>query len=188
MTIIVGIDSGASGAIALLDSDTGELLAVDDMPVDKVQTGKHVRSRLNRNRTLELLHRARGAQAFVERPDYRPMRQTNKATGQTEERQIGSAGAGSFGEHYGGVTMAAAAAGMSITEVRAGAWKKSIGASGDKDTVRRRSQELWPAQAHRFSRKKDDGRGDACLLAYYGMLTLRGKFHVDRESDAEVAD
>ena len=37
--MIVGVDPGAAGAVAYL-SDAGELLAVDDMPVDKVQVGK----------------------------------------------------------------------------------------------------------------------------------------------------
>src|ERR1700723_2552305 len=116
MSVVVGIDSGAGGAIAFLDGDTNELLLVEDMPVDRTQVGKSVRSRVSRPRLLALLLRARGAAGFVERPIGFPLRQTNKATGRTESRQPGAAGMLAMGENYGCVVMGCTAAEIGLTE------------------------------------------------------------------------
>lgn len=180
--IVCGIDSGAQGAVAFLDSDTGDLLLVEDLPIDRVQVGKHARSRVARRRLLDLLLQARGAAVFVERPEGRPLRQTNKKTGMTETRQPGAAGMMSMGENYGSVIMGCTAADMSVTEVRPGTWKRSISVPAAKDDARRRATELFPSFADRFTRVKDDGRSEACLIAYYGSLVLKGRFH------AEAAD
>ena len=170
--IIIGIDTGSKGAIAFFDTDTNTLLDVMDMPIDRVQSGKHVRSRVARGALLDVLHRARGAVVFIERPEGHPMRQTNKATGQTELRQVGAAGMLAFGESYGCAIMGCTAAGMSITEVRPGQWKRAIGLGAAKDDVRRRCSELFPTHAAKFSRKMDDGRADAAALAYYGARVM----------------
>jgi crossover junction endodeoxyribonuclease RuvC len=175
MSIVCGIDVGASGAIALIDSDTNELVFVEDMPIHRVQIGATLRSRIDRVSLLGVLTRARGASVFVERPDYRPMRQTDKATGRTVERQMGTAGAGAFGESYGCVLMGCTAAAMSLTEMRSGQWKRAMSFGASKDDIRRRMQELFPSQATLFARKKDDGRADATGLALYGVRWLRGE-------------
>ena len=185
MGIVCGIDVGSAGAIALIDSDSGELLLVEDMPIHRVQTGKTLRSRVDRVSLLGILMRARSASVFVERPDYRPMRQTNKQTGQTENRQMGSAGAGAFGESYGCVLMGCTAATMVLTEMRAGLWKRAMSFGASKDDIRRRMQELFPSQAALFARKKDDGRADAVGLALYGVRSLRGEI---RNGAALAAD
>lgn len=177
MSVVVGIDVGASGAIAYIDADSHALLHLEDMPIHKVQIGSTLRSRVDRARLLSFLAHARCAPVFVERPDYRPMRQTNRATGQTESRQIGSAGAGAFGESYGCVLMGTTAAGMSLTEVRAGSWKRALSCGASKDDMVRRAQEIWPTWAKSFVGVRDgkmDGRAEACLIALYGARTLKG--------------
>jgi crossover junction endodeoxyribonuclease RuvC len=47
-------------------------------------------------------------------------------------------------------------------------WQKAVGARGGKDASRARAAELFPAYAANFTRKKDDGRADAALIAWYG--------------------
>lgn len=181
MTICVGVDPGANGAIAFIDIDSGELLMVEDMPVDKTQTGKHVRSRVARGRLLEIMYRAKGATVFTERPEGRPMKSTNKKTGQIETRQPGAAGMLSLGENYGNILMSCTAAEMAVTEIRPGQWKSKLSVSASKDDAIRRASELFPSHTHLLARKKDDGRAEAILLAYYGMLSLRGRFHADTD-------
>lgn len=172
--IVVGIDPGIQGAIAFLDSETDELIFVQDMPIDKVQTGKHVRSRINRPALLKILMQARGAVVFTERPEGHPMRQTNKQTGQTEQRQVGAAGMLAFGENYGCIIMACTAADMRLTEIRPGQWKRAMSFGSSKDDVRRRIQELYPPWAVHFELKKHDGRAEAVGIARYGVKTLGG--------------
>ena len=47
-------------------------------------------------------------------------------------------------------------------------WKRLMGLSSDKDASRQKASRLFPGAAAQWSRKKDDGRAEAALLAYYG--------------------
>ena len=47
-------------------------------------------------------------------------------------------------------------------------WQKVVEVRGGKDGARLRAIELFPAYASLFARKKDDGRADAALIAWYG--------------------
>lgn len=55
-------------------------------------------------------------------------------------------------------------------------WKKSMLADmgADKDLARLRAQQLFPKSAGLFTRKKDDGRAEAVLMAEYGRRLLSG--------------
>lgn len=172
--IVVGCDPGSSGAIAFLDVDTNALLAVHDIPIDKVQVGKHMRSRINRPKLLHILYQARGAAVFTERPEARPMRGTNKQTGQTTLRQPGAMGMMTLGENYGTLLMGLTAAEMALTEVRPGIWKKAMSVSASKDDARRRAEELFPYMINTFARKMDSDRAEAAILGLYGIRVLKG--------------
>src|SRR5262249_15174798 len=52
------------------------------------------------------------------------------------------------------------------TRVRPGVWKRALGLSGDKEQACLRAMNLYSAANLR--RKKDHGRAEALLLAYYG--------------------
>jgi len=175
VSVVCGIDPGAGGAVAFLDGDTDGLLLVEDMPVDRTMVGGHARSRVSRPRLLALLMRAKGSSAFTERPEGRPLRQTDRATGQTVLRSPGAAGMLSMGENYGTIIMACTACEMPLTEVRPGVWKRALSVPAAKDDARRRAAELWPAWAGHFALKKSDGRAEAALLALYGVRVLRGE-------------
>lgn len=173
--IIVGIDPGASGAIAILDAETEQLLLVEDMPVDKTRVGNTDRLRVARPALFALLSRAAGAYGFSERPEARPIRFKDKKTGQTQTRQPGAAGMFAFGETYGCIVMGCTCANIRLTEVRPGIWKKELSIPASKDDARRRAAELFPNFAQLFARVKDDGRAESALIALYGARSLRGK-------------
>ena len=172
-SLVIGVDPGAKGAVAFL-TPQGDLLAVEDVPVDTVKVGKHSRSRLSRHRLLALLSGAKDAAAFFEQPEYRPMRRLNPATGASEPATMGVSGAGAFGEVCGGIAMALVASGAALIEVRPGAWKAAVGLKAGKDDARRMAANLFPAQAALFARVKDDGRAEAALIGWYGARELRG--------------
>lgn len=53
-----------------------------------------------------------------------------------------------------------------LVRMRASEWKKIMGLIGkDKDASRLLATELWPNQADKFKRKKDDGLAEAALIA-----------------------
>lgn len=176
--MVCGVDPGVAGAIAVVDltpDGAAAIISVYDMPVDKVERGGHTRSSVNRFQLLGVFQRYTGVAVITERPDFRPMRTTNKRTGVDEFRQVGAAGMGSFGISYGVVLMGTTACGMPLTEISPGAWKRAMGVKGDKDDSRRRAMELFPAWSGLFQRKKDDGRAEATLLALYHAQRLRGE-------------
>jgi crossover junction endodeoxyribonuclease RuvC len=45
---------------------------------------------------------------------------------------------------------------------------KAMGIRAGKDGSRERAMQLFPQYSNMFSRKKDDGRSDAALIAKYG--------------------
>lgn len=171
--LVVGIDVGLEGAIAFLNDDG--LLGIEDMPVDRVTVGEKVRGRISDVRLLHVLSSGVGAQAFIERPEGRPMRSRDKMTGQTVLRQPGAAGMLSLGESFGITRCACVAQRMSVTEIRPGEWKRGMGVPGDKDEARRRAAEMFPNFARMFALKKWDGRAEAALMALWGLRRIRGR-------------
>lgn len=171
--LIVAIDPGATGAIAFLDT-TGNLLGVEDIPVDRISVGKHSRSRVAIPKLLALLGQARGAYGVIEQPTYRPMTRPNAQTGVPETAAMGVAGAGAFGETYGCLITACVACGLSLDEVRPGVWGKAIGLKGGKDDARRMAGNLFPGLSSLFARVKDHNRAEAALIGFWKARVLRG--------------
>lgn len=169
--LIVGIDCGAEGAVAFMAAD-GTLLHIDDMPVDKVQQGKFLRSRIAPSRLLTILGGAHGAYAVIERPEGFPIVTRNKATGRKENIQPSAKNMLSFGEMFGITLCACVAAGLDVTEIGPGAWKRTMSLPANKDEVRRIAALRFTAWAGAFARKRDDGRAEAAFLALYGQRQL----------------
>jgi hypothetical protein len=59
-------------------------------------------------------------------------------------------------------------AGVPTNEVPPATWKKHFGLSTDKDASRAYASSVFPDQSNLWARKKDDGRAEAALIAYYG--------------------
>ena len=58
------------------------------------------------------------------------------------------------------------------TAVRPGVWKRRLGLGADKEQSRLRAQQLFPGADLR--RKRDHGRAESLLLAYWGWRTAAG--------------
>jgi len=72
-----------------------------------------------------------------------------------------------FGRGVGMVEGVLAALHVPTDYVTPQQWQKAVGARDGKDGNRQRAAELFPAYAHLFARKKDDGRADAALMAWW---------------------
>jgi crossover junction endodeoxyribonuclease RuvC len=155
--IILGIDPGLSGALALYDTAEGSV-EVFDMPVlELVRNGKKKREVSAQALANQLAGRNVKA-AFLER--------VNAMPGQ------GVTSVFSFGRSLGIVEGVLAAYDIPTTLVTPQAWQKAVGQRAGKDGSRERVMQLFPAQVDLFQRKKDDGRSDAALIAYYGAKSL----------------
>jgi crossover junction endodeoxyribonuclease RuvC len=151
--IILGIDPGLSGALALYTT-SDQTVEVFDMPVlELVRNGKK-KGEVSAQALANLLAGRGIKAAFLER--------VNAMPGQ------GVTSVFSFGRSTGIVEGILAAYDIPTTLVTPQAWQKAVGQRAGKDGSRERAMQLFPAQADLFQRKKDDGRSDAALIAYYG--------------------
>ena len=146
---ICGVDPGKTGALAIVDTD-GRLIDVMDMP----------------DATGAALGAAIGAlladwsphtidQAWVEEVHAMPKQ--------------GVTSSFNFGANFGAIGGALGALGIPVRYVTPAKWKKAQRVTADKNSSRQRARELWPADAGRFARVKDDGRAEAALIALHGV-------------------
>jgi hypothetical protein len=144
----LGVDIGNAGAIAILEA--GEIVSVHDMPT--LADGPARRRSINAPLLASLIREANAAKAYVEFVGPRP--------------KEGAVGAFAFGRSRGVVEGVLAAHGLPIEFVTPAAWKRAVGIPpGEaKDLARSEAIRRWPAQAHLFARKCDDGRAEAALI------------------------
>jgi len=155
--IVLGIDPGLSGALALYNTSEGSVEIIDMPVLEIVRNGKKKREVSAQALANQLVGRNVTA-AFLER--------VNAMAGQ------GVTSVFSFGRSSGIVEGVLAAYDIPTTLVTPQAWQKAVGQRAGKDGSRERAMQLFPAQADLFQRKKDDGRSDAVLIAYYGAKSL----------------
>jgi crossover junction endodeoxyribonuclease RuvC len=137
--MILGIDIGTHGALALLTPD-GQLVEIADMPV--LRDGPKGRPAVNAPLLAELVYRWHATQAFIEHVGARPGE--------------GAVGAFAFGRSRGVIEGVLAAAGVPITFVTPPAWKRAVGLTlKSKDASRSEAIRRWPDHAALFARVKD---------------------------------
>jgi crossover junction endodeoxyribonuclease RuvC len=155
--LVIGIDIGAVGALALVTYD-GVLLDVADMPI--LRDGPAGRPTVNAALLSGIVAGWGAGAAYVEYVGARPGE--------------GAVGAFAFGRAVEGVM---AAHGLPIQFLTPPAWKRIIGIppgrDGAKDAARSEAIRRWPHKAALFARAKDDGRAEAALIAVAGLLRTR---------------
>jgi crossover junction endodeoxyribonuclease RuvC len=141
--ITIGIDPGASGAIAWID-ERGKS-CVEKMP-DTLQDLWELVVSISLNAGTGGL----GVRAYLEAVSSSP--------------QMGVVSSFSFGRGYGNLEMALTAAGIPFERVRPQVWQKAMGCmtKGDKNISKQKAQELFP------DKKIIHATADALLIALYG--------------------
>jgi crossover junction endodeoxyribonuclease RuvC len=154
MSVVLGIDPGANGAIALLD-DSGELVSIEDMPSTAEANGRTV---TNAPLLASLLARTHARIVYCEFVGARP----------TDAKVAAFA----FGRPRGVNEGCAGALGLPIVFLTPPTWKRLADippGAGNKDLARTRAIARWPARADLFARKCDVDRAEACLIALAGL-------------------
>lgn len=166
--MIIGIDPGLTGAIAVL-TPSGQI-ALFDTPTAKIKQGKTYKTDYLPYEMADIIRRFRSSMVFIEKVHAMPMFSTNK---EGKEKRQGATSLFRFGEGYGLWLGIIAALEMQITKVAPQTWKKAIMAGmPDKDAARQRAQELYPECVKDLSRKKDIGRADALLIMHWGRSQI----------------
>ncbi|MCA0318208.1 MAG: hypothetical protein LCH88_09080 [Proteobacteria bacterium] len=152
---ILGIDPGASGAIAFYFPDVPGRVSVDDMPLVNGSVC-----------CVTLAHRI---------AQMGPTEAIVELVGSMPKQGVSSTF--KFGASVGAVHGVLGALAVPYALVTPGKWKRRMGLGSDKEQARALALRTFPAVAEKFSRKKDHGRAEAALLAYYAA-------HIMNERDA----
>lgn len=154
--VIIGIDPGVHGAVAILD-EHGGLLEIHDIPV--LADGAKGRNAINAPLLASLIYETHAERAFCELVGPRPT--------------DGSVGAFGFGRSRGVIEGVLAAAGVPVVMIAPPSWKRAAGVAPGKeakDSARSIAIAKWPAQASLFARKCDIDRAEAALIGWAGLV------------------
>jgi len=164
--VVLGVDPGMKGAIAVIGLDTLALAGVVDMPV----AGNEVAVPLLRDVTRLEREGATIVGVGIERVASMP--------------EQGVSTMFKFGVNYG-IVRGFFEAHWPVALITPPTWKATFTLNGkDKDEARLLAIRRWPNQAGLFARKKDGGRADAALIGLHHAMT--GSFGA-ATSTSEVA-
>lgn len=168
--MIIGIDPGNTGALALLE-DNGDLIEVVEMPTMAHGTKNQVNPTELANIIGEWQSMAHmndlPITAFVEKVHAMPRRDKNG-----NEIKMGGASSFSFGMGFGVIQGVLATLKIPMMLTTPQSWKKFHNLLGkDKDNARTLAQQLYPTAS--LAMKKDIGKADAILIGRAGALSKR---------------
>jgi crossover junction endodeoxyribonuclease RuvC len=152
--IIIGIDPGLSGGIAVLDNN--KVLELFDMPVmaDGKKNKKQLNSALLAKLIKENTSNTSESAVIVE--------QVNAMPGQGVTSMF------NFGQTFGAIKGICATLELPIFFVRPSKWKKHFELiNSSKDASRTKAIEMYPHLAEKLSKKKDVNKSDAILIARF---------------------
>lgn len=161
--LVIGVDPGLSGAIAFLDTGSGDL-TVFDMPTEMIPGIVRRKTGPKRGlaRRIDLYGLARIIDERAAEVSGAAIEQVNSMPGQ------GIATTMKLGFNFGAAAATVAASFIPITFVRPHDWKKEFSLkSGEKTASRICAARLFPRYAGLFGFAKDDGRAEAALLALW---------------------
>ena len=145
MTCILAIDPGLTGALAFYWPEHPTRVSVHDMPV--------VDGKVDGALVARLVEQLRPDIAIIEQVGVRP--------------KEGPVGAFGFGRSFGVVIGVVQALRVPHRLVTPAMWKRRLGLDSDKEKSRARALATFIEVSEHFSRKRDEGRAEAALLAVY---------------------
>ena len=152
--IIIGIDPGLSGAIAILDDK--KVLSIFEMPV--MAEGKKNKRQLNSAQLVNVIREniKKNEEAVV------VVEQVNAMPGQGVTSMF------NFGQTFGAIKGVCAALELPIFFVRPSKWKKHFELiNSSKDSSRTKVIEMYPSLSGQLTKKKDVNKTDAILIARF---------------------
>lgn len=156
--IVLGIDPGLHGAIAIVRDGTWEIV---DMPILGIERNGKAKNEVDIGALAAILGHPdwnEDVAAFVEQVGAMPKQ--------------GVSSVFAFGKGYGIILGILGALKVPATLVPPTRWKKALGVPPGKDAARYRASQVLPDLAGHWKLKKHDGRAEAAMIAEYGRRTL----------------
>ena len=152
--IVVGIDPGLSGAIAILENN--KVLNIFDMPV--MAEGKKNKRQLNSAQLVSIIKDGTKPESEIAVV----VEQVNAMPGQGVTSMF------NFGQTFGAIKGVCAALELPIYFVRPSKWKKHFELiNSSKDASRTKAIEMYPKLSNQLAKKKDVNKSDAILIARF---------------------
>lgn len=163
-SLILGLDPGLKGGVAVFDMDLGLLVFALPLPMAKMQKGD--KAELDPNYLANLLspYAKHIHYALVEQPAGIP----NQSSTSTFR----------FGYGCGQVHGVLGALSIPILFVRPAVWKSALNLSSDKMASLKLASKLYPHHSHLWPNKNHDGPAEAALLIHFAITKLSP--HVDK--------
>ena len=160
--LVIGIDPGISGSICFLED--GKILDVIEMPI--MNEGKKNKKQVNGSQIYnEILERIK----TLEKKNIRVIiEQVSAMPGQGVTSMF------NFGQSFGILKGICSAMQLPMFFVRPAKWKKYFNLiNSEKDASRTRAIEIFPYFSAQLSKKKDNNKADAILLASFFYETYK---------------
>lgn len=151
MNIIIGVDPGISGGIAIITSD-GEPLLCEPLPIVRDGSLAWVDGGRMQSILIDSLQ-GRSARALIERAQPMPKQ--------------GSASGFNYGVGFGSLLSIFQARHIAIELIAPSRWKGAMGLTSKKTLSLDKARLLYPTVSLPLA--KDEGRAEALLLAHYGL-------------------
>ena len=154
--IIVGIDPGITGAICFFSN--GNVIDVIDMPI--MPEGKKNKKQVNGRQIFNEIKLIKSK--FLNENISVVVEQVSAMPGQGVTSMF------NFGQSFGVVKGICSAMELPIYYVRPAKWKKYFNLiNSEKDASRTKAIEMFPKISHKLSRKKDNNKAEAILIAQF---------------------
>jgi crossover junction endodeoxyribonuclease RuvC len=169
--LVVGIDPGITGALALFDTPAGpgepRLIEVADMPTASQKVNQRNKSHVILPALADILRRWTDLPFDVEVSVF--IEEVHAMPGQGVTSMF------RFGHVAGAIEGVCAGLGLAVTKLPPKEWQAIARVKKDPDAGRLRASQLFPLEARLFARKMDHNRADAALIGYAGarLLTAR---------------
>ena len=159
--IIVGIDPGIAGAICFFSN--GNVIDVIDMPT--MAEGKKNKKQVNGRQIFNEITSIKNK--FIDENIIVVVEQVSAMPGQGVTSMF------NFGQSFGVVKGICSAMELPIHYVRPARWKKYFNLiNSEKDASRTKVIEMFPNISHKLSKKKDNNKADAVLIAQFFENTI----------------
>ncbi len=171
--LVLGVDPGFSGAMAVVDIDALHIIDMIDMPLITTETKSRKSGKTHQMDVHKLVFQIEPyisdiALSVLESPGARP----NQGLGSTYKFAM------NVGQLHGIL------AGMHVPTflITPQVWKASIGVTQDKVKTMAYCKKIFPNYDFLWSRKKDHDRCEAALMAYYAKQHLKGHLQLCRKN------
>jgi len=170
--LVIGLDPGISGAVAILDIDTMKCVDIHDLPIYTTPT------KSRRSGTLSFIDVHKLSMIIDSYAKYVSIAVIEKVHAMPKQ---GVSSTFKFGYTAGQAHGILAANYLTVVPVAPNVWKPALGLSGPKQNSIDMARKLFDKSNRFFRFKKHHDRAEAALMAYYATKYLKPIINANRD-------